>query len=444
MTTAGDDLLEAQYADSSLPPNVVPSERILLGCVLVHGIHVARPLIASDFYRPWHGQLFQHLVDLYAAHPDKPYLDPVAVKDDLFRRGLALKATDMFCMYDDAISRWASAGYHVERILETAEARLVQAYGQRLAQLGGTQVAEVMQEMQDALRSIRARAGFEGAMEATRLDELVRLNRIKAATESAPAASTGLIDLDRVLNGGLRPATFNVLGARPGVGKSLLAGAISVHLGSTLAHRVLYVTLELTAAEVTNRMIANIANIELTRLQNPEQLDENDYYRYSLAEEKIAGWPVHIEEGSKTIGQIEDVARAYLGSAPSGLLVVDHLGRIREDGIAPTRERHVALWSSRLTDLAHELKVPVLCVAPFSRESVKRGGPPHMADIRDSGSIESDADTVMLMWQPQAEDETSVELIVDKNRYGAEATITLNKQGHRGRLVSAARGAWAA
>lgn len=439
-----DEMLQAQYRDASLPPNVMPSERILLGCVLVHGIHVARPLIASDFYRDWHGQLFQHITDLYADHPDKTYLDPVAVKDDLFRRGLALKATDMFLMYDDAITRWAQAAYHVERILEAAEARLVQGYGQRLAQLGGREVVDVMKEMQDALASIRSRAGFEGAMESTRLDELVRLNRIKAATASAPAASTGLIDLDRILNGGLRPATFNVLGARPGVGKSLLAGSIAVHLGSTTAHRVLYVTLELTAAEVTNRMIANIGNIELTRLQNPEKLDEGDYYRYSLAEEKIAEWPIHIEEGSKSIGQIEDIARAYLGDAPSGLLVVDYLGRIREDGTAASRERHVALCASRLTDLAHELKIPVLCVVSFSRDSVKRGGPPRMDDIRDSGNVESDADTVMLMWQPHSEEDAAVELIVDKNRYGAEATIPLTKQGHRGRLVTAARGGWAA
>ena len=443
MSVADERLLE-QYRDSSMPPNVIPSEDAVLGAMLLHGPHVARPLIADDFYRGWNGDLFRLITDLYERYPHLPYLDPIAVKDEMFRRGKPHDATPMFLLYDDAISRCAHPGYHVERILESAEARMVQKYGTALAQAGGNPeaVARRMSEMDAAVREFRARAGFDGGREDTRLDAVVRRSRLAAAT-TPPARPTGLTDLDRVLNGGLRPSTFNVLGARPGVGKSLLAGTIATHIGSTEEARVVYLTMELSAGEIGNRMIADVGGIELTKLQNTDQLSQEDFYAYSLAEEKIDGWPIHIEEGAKTIGQIEDCARGHLGDAPAGLLIVDYLGRIREHIPGASRERHVGIWSSRLTDLSRELRIPILCVVSFSRDSVKRGGPPRMDDIRDSGTVESDADNVMLMWSPESTDPSTVELVVDKNRYGAVDTIRLRKQGHRGRIVSATSGEFA-
>lgn len=135
MTTSDDQLL-AQYEDRSLPPNVLPCEDALLGAVLLHGLRCAHPVLAEDFYRKWNADLFQVITDLYARFPGEDYLDPIAVKDELFRRGRPDDATPMFLLYDDAIQRWAHPGFHVERILDAAEARLVQRYGQTLAQAG--------------------------------------------------------------------------------------------------------------------------------------------------------------------------------------------------------------------------------------------------------------------------------------------------------------------
>lgn len=441
-----DQMVIAQRIDPSLPPNALPSERALLGAVLWHGPWVARQLVPSDFYRDWHGQLLSIIRELYGRHPTISYLDPVAVKDELFRQGLHDKATDMLFMYSEANQLAVSdisARYHAERILDSAEARIVQRLGQRIATTSPDNALSALAEMQPELASVRARAGDDDQVSASQLSELARLNALAAAT-STPAMSTGLTDLDRVLNGGLRPSTFNVLGARPGVGKSMMACGVALHMGSTGGCRVLYVTLELPASEVTNRMVANVSGVELTNLQNPERLSDHDYHRYGDARERIQDWPIHIVDGAKTIAQVEDAARRFLASVPSGLLIVDYLGRIREDGAAASRERHVALCSSRLTDLAHELRIPVLCVVSFSRDSVKRGGPPRMDDIRDSGNVESDADTVMLLWQPEPTQAEEIDLIVAKNRYGPETTVQLRKQGHRGRLASATTRGWAA
>lgn len=444
MTSPHDQALVEQYADASLPPAVVSSERILLGAALYHGASILRPLTVEDFYHPWHQELFNLIIDAHAQRPHIERIDIYGVKDEILRRGKASRLTDVICMWDEAIAGAVSpitARYHVERILETAEARLVQSYAKRLTQVGDNpeRADEVTTEMRDKVAAIRARADNDtAAIEATRLDNLVRLNKLAAAT-SPPAMSTGLSDLDHALSGGLRPATMNILGARPGVGKSMLAGGIALHMGRSQTARVVYLTMELSASEVTNRMLSNLAGVELTRLQNPKLLNDHDLIAIDEAEDRLKGWPIHVVDGSRTIDQVESVARSYLGSAPAGLLVVDYLGRIREDGSANTRERHISICSSRLTDLSRELRIPVLCIVSFSRQSVRRGDAPRMDDIRDSGTVESDADTVMLLWQPEAEDVSGIEVVIDKNRYGSVGTVPLVKQGHRGRLASASR-----
>lgn len=447
MSILHSDALATQYADASLPPNVLVCERSILGAVLWHGLYVAHPLRTEDFYAEPHRRLFQLITELYASRPHIEHHDPIAVLDEMYRRGRIAEATDMYLMYSDAIARCTgvtASRYHVERILETAEARTMQAYGQRIAQVGDSpeRATALIGEMQTAAADFRARIdGSDDVLAETALAERVRLNRLAAAT-STPAMSTGLIDLDRALNGGLRPSTFNVMGARPGVGKSLLAGAIAVHLGSTHRARVLYVTMELSAGEVANRMLSNIGGVELTRLQNPHLLDDNDLCALDDAQDRLSDWPIHIVEGSKTIEQIEADGRAYLSSAPAGLMIVDFLGRIREDGTAGNRERHVAMCASRLTDLSRELRVPVLCIVSFSRDSARRGTAPRMDDIRDSGNVESDADTVMLLWQPDTDDPNRVEIVIDKNRYGLVTNVDVTRQGSRGRMVSRTQARW--
>lgn len=445
LSTKHDEALQAQYGDSSLPPNVLPCERAALGGALLHGLDCLHPLRSDDFYSPKHQALFDLLVDMYTAHPGG-YLDPVAVKDEMFRRGRPLEATPMVLMYDEAIGMAVnpvSVRYHIERILETAELRAKQALGQRLAQVAGNPeaAAAALADYQRVADDYRIRlAGSE--MRGTSLADHAREARLAAAT-SPPAMSTGLLDLDRALSGGLRPSTFNVLGARPGAGKSLLAGTVALHLGSTHMARVLYVTMELSAREVTNRMLSSIGGIDLTKLQNRHLLTDPDLIALDDAEEKLRDWPIDIVEGGRAIEDIESLARDYLGAAPAGLLVVDFLQRIKEDGASTaSRERHVGMCSSRLTDLSRELRIPVLCVVSFNRDSARRQNAPRMDDIRDSGTIESDADTTMLLWQPDPNAADEIQMVIDKNRYGQVCTVPLRRQGSRGRFVSSARDGW--
>jgi replicative DNA helicase len=444
--TRHNEALAGQYADVSMPPNVLSSERALLGAVLWHGPHLAYPLREEDFYSDRHQRLFGMVSNLYERKPHVEHFDPIAVKDEMFRVGRATDATDMFNMFDEAVSMACGATasrYHVERILETAQGRAAMQLAQRAAQVAGDPVrhAEAVAAMQASAADYQTRLNDDDQLGRSSLAELARINRLAAAT-TPPAMSTGLIDLDRALNGGLRPSTLNILGARPGVGKSLLAGSIAVHMGSTRQARVLYVTMELSAAEVTNRMLANISGVDLTRMQNPDQQTDHDLLALDDAQERYNDWPIHVIEGSRTIEQVESAGRSFLGDVPAGLMVVDFLGRIREDGTAVSRERHVALCASRLTDLSRELRIPILCVVSFNRDSVKRQTAPRMDDIRDSGNVESDADTVMLLWQPSANDPDRVEVVIDKNRYGQVQNIDLIRQGNRGRLVNASRDGW--
>lgn len=123
-----DEALRAQYDDQTLPPNVLLSERLMLGALLWHGPSVVRALIPADFYSEWHRNLFNLVLALYERYPHIDYLDPVAVKDEMFRLNLHHRCTDMVFMYDEAISfgvNVIACRYHAERILDTAEARVV-------------------------------------------------------------------------------------------------------------------------------------------------------------------------------------------------------------------------------------------------------------------------------------------------------------------------------
>jgi replicative DNA helicase len=406
--------------------------------MLYRGPTVAGPLIPADFSHSWYRDLFTLIKQLGQDHPGVD-IGPVEVKDELFRLhrehpipGFADKVYDVVDVFTES---WGPGGpWEVERILEAAEARLVQTIGTRMASNPGPDAQQLLADAQADLQSIRIRRGGTDQT-ATRLAEHARQAELRFATTTPTATPTGLADLDHMLHGGLRPDTFNVLGGRPGTGKSLFAATISRNFAEA-GKRVLYVTLELTPAEITNRLLANVGNIELTHLQNPDRLSQDDHHRWSEARIQVEDWPLHIEGGSRSITQVETLAGGYLAEH-QGLLVVDFLGRIREDGTATNRERHVSQSASRLTDLAHDLHIPVLCVVSFSRESVRRGGPPRMDDIRDSGGVESDADTVMLLWQEDERDVTTVDMVIDKNRYGIEGRLRFAKQGHRGRIADA-------
>lgn len=262
------------------------------------------------------------------------------------------------------------------------------------------------------------------------------------------AVATGWHDLDGILRGGLRPGQLCVIGARPGVGKSVVAANLAAAFAGA-GVGVHFASLEMTRDEVMNRMLANVATVDLGRLMD-HKLTADDWERLSGKSERVRAWPLRVDDtGAQTFAQVASRARATARRMESrgqrlGLVVVDYLQLMAARDRRMPREQIVGENSEGLKVLAKDLRVPVVALAQVNRGPMDRQDKrPHMSDLRESGRIEADADHVWLLHRQDLVDPNSstgiLELHVAKNRNGVSGqTVEFSFFGHYSRAASRA------
>jgi replicative DNA helicase len=259
-----------------------------------------------------------------------------------------------------------------------------------------------------------------------------------------PGLRTGYSDLDEA-TGGLRPGTLTVVGARPGVGKSILAGCIADYVGAHLGLPVLFASLEMTAAELMHRRIAARARVALDALTKG-RLTERDWDRIAAAREYLTEAPIAVDdEPGISLGHVAARLRGMERDGQAArLVVIDYLGLLKEPK-AENRQTAVAALARECKNIARRYAVPVLLLVQVRREAESRQGKvPLMSDLRESGEIEAAADIVLLLHREDAYEIESArageaDVIVAKNRQGPRCTITMSFQGHYGRIADMAR-----
>ena len=254
------------------------------------------------------------------------------------------------------------------------------------------------------------------------------------AGEDPRAIATGWGDLD-IATGGLRPGQLAIVGARPAVGKSVIAANIAA-AACKAGHGVHFASLEMTRHEVMSRMLAAEARVDLGHLVN-RRLTEQDWQAIGGKAGDIGAWPLRVDDqGSQSLAQIRARARSTSRRFPLGLVVVDYLQLMAPRDRRVSREQQVGENSEGLKALAKELHVPVLALAQVNRESARSADKrPQMADLRESGRIEADADHVWLLHREDLVDRNAasgaLEVYVAKNRNGMSGrTVELNFFGH--------------
>ena len=268
------------------------------------------------------------------------------------------------------------------------------------------------------------------------------LNELEDGAE--PGLATGYTDLDLIL-GGLRPKTLVVIGARPGQGKSLIALNIADHVGTRLGLPVLFASLEMTEAELTQRRIAATAKVSLHSIVQ-HQLSDGDWDRLGRVQDRLAETSLFIDDTSSQSpahirGRLRAMARA---GHPARLLVIDYLGFMAAPK-AESRQQAVAELARAAKTIAREFAIPVILLAQLNRGPENRAEKrPQLSDLRESGEIEQSADVVILLhredaYVPESPRAGEVDLCISKNRQGPQATVTLAFQGHYGRIVDMAR-----
>jgi replicative DNA helicase len=420
-------------------PQDQQAEKAILGAILLDNgrLSDATDLLApSDFFRAAHAHLFERMIAMADAH--RP-IDLLTLQDDLIRLGLldAIGGASYITSLTDGMPRRSHVGQYARIVAEKSRLRRLIAGANRMLERAYAASDDAAAVLEDAERDILGLAdqtlttGFESmrTIASRGLDLIEQWHQNRQRVIGVP---TGFTDLDDLTHG-LQAGTLVVLGARPGVGKTSLAMNIAQHAAA--AGKVIGVfSLEMPKEELFVRQLASEARIDGHRLKSGH-LGERDWGRVSHAIGTLAESPIHVDE-TASIRAFEIRSRARRLKAEHGvdLLVIDYLQLMGTGGPERRRESNRALELGDITAslkvLAKELRIPILLLSQLNRDMEKRGNKPRLSDLKESGSIEQDADIVMFLYRPETpehgEDEHVTDLIIAKHRAGPLGTIKLS------------------
>jgi replicative DNA helicase len=382
-------------------------------------------LKGEDFYSPQHEELWDLILTEYRAR--RP-VSALAIAQKLISGPIAgIEPTDLH-VYMAAAPTGSEASHLAGVIKGLARLRRLADVGAKLQQMSGMAEWDETEQVLDDARATLDKT----ANEATGIRVRTFADALESAIDlwSSPKGKsypTGWSELDRKFNGGWHPGQLTIMGARPAVGKSLVAGCAAV---AATSYGVGFFSLEMKEHEVIGRMTAASEGIDLHHL-NSFELTETDWSKVARLRAKSAEWPVYIEELSRTtMAQIRATVRTWKRRGPLPLVIIDYLQLVAPADTREQRERQVARIAEDCKHLAKEFDTHVLALAQVNRGSTQRADPrPTMADLRESGGIEAHADNIILLHRDE-EMEGEIEFIIEKNRHGATGRINLAWRPH--------------
>jgi len=418
-------------------PHAPEAERALLGALLQWPeadpvAEACETLRAEDFFRDAHQRLWRAMHALRAAHLT---IDPVSVLDALTRAGdlEAAGGADYLAELLDDVPTAAGAASYAAIIRERALERRLLAAGAALTELvheGTRQGAELVGAAEQLILEATDDVLPSAAAVARELvwPVLEQVERRAQAPGHLLGVTTGSRDLDD-LTAGLQAGDFVVLAARPSVGKTALGLQLALAAAGD-GHPVLVFSLEMSRDQLVERMLANLAGVELKRLRTGH-LYTDEYPKLSHAAGVLGTLPIVIDDApSRTISALRTMARRLVRRHGIHCIVVDYLQLLHPAKERENQNQNVTEISKGLKALARELAVPVVVLCQLSRAPEARPDrKPKLADLRDSGSIEQDADAVGLLWNDPklAERYTMPPLTVllEKQRNGPTGVVHL-------------------
>lgn len=430
-----------------VPPHSNDAERGVVGVLLVRPDLLAEildiGLRAADFYSPKWGAAFAAIVEL--AETGEP-IDSLTLDEALGAHdGPRPEASELIGSMADVPSLGHAVTY-ATRVRDYAKQRRIMAAATEVLERGYDPATKT--DLDGYADWVEATMLAETRQESAREAPGLLVDAVDAALDELSARSagerrgvpSGLADLDR-MTGGFRSGQLVVVGARPSVGKSALAFGIGIHVAGHIGS-VLFVSAEMGRIELGTRALAG-GGVASDRLLSG-RLDALDHERLRRRRDHMASLPLLIDDSPGiTLAAIRAKARRQL-SKGLVLVVVDYLQLVVGEGRRERRELEVAEVSRGLKSLARELEVPVVAVAQLNRGLELRANKrPVLADLRDSGQLEQDADVVLFLHRPAVydleADPGAAELIVAKHRNGPTGSVHLTWLPHRMAFVDAAR-----
>lgn len=370
-------------------------------------------------------------------------VDPVTVLRDAAAHGDTLTAEYLMQLMENTPTA-ANAAEYARIVHDTAVRRSVRDAAQNLAErvLDDTiSTAELLSGALEQVQNLSSGTTSSIISSEQAAEEFLDYRDQLECGETSAVVSTGFSCLDGWLGGGMIKSGLYILAARPGIGKTTLGLKIADRASSTMP--VLFVSLEMDVPQLTARRLADRTGIRIGRVLTDSNLSEEEQAKIAAASANLATTKLFI---NRTPGaSVEDVSLLARSIPDLGLIVIDYLGLLSGSSKGSLYER-VTANSNALKRLARSLQIPILCLAQLNRQSELRPDKsPSMADLRDSGAVEQDADAVMLLHRPAVywrEDERPkpweaepLEIRVAKNRHGQIGGITMDFFGTNGRVV---------
>ncbi len=436
-----------------VPPHDLQAEESLLGAMMLSAEAIASAagvVNASDFYKPAHGHVYDAVHTLYAA--GQP-VDSVTVADELRRAGLldGIGGPGVLAQIMSSTPATSNAGRYARIVEEYALLRRLIGVAGEIAELGYS-VPEDVTKALDRAESLVYEVNERRVTDSTRPiaellgDNLQRFEDLYEKGDAITGTPTGYLDLDALLSG-LQPSSLVVVGARPAMGKTSFALGMIAHAALEAQRPVLFFSLEMSSLELSQRLLCAEAKVDSTRARNG-RLEPDDWSKISRAIGRLGEAKIWIDDNPNlTIMEIRAKARRLKSQIGDlGMIVIDYLQLMTGQSRAENRQVEVSELSRGLKILARELETPVVALSQLSRGLEMRSDKrPMLADLRESGSIEQDADVVMFIFReeiydPKPENAGQAEIIVAKHRSGPTGVVQLAFLPQYTRFANMARG----
>ena len=426
-------------AAAPVPPQNLDAEESVLGAMMLSpgaiGA-VSEILDAGDFYRESHAKIYRGALALYAK--GEP-VDAITLVDELEERSELEGSGGRTRIHELAslVPATANAAHYARIVREMATLRGLIRVGSEIAQLGWERPGETDDLVDRAEQVLFELSQSRVAGEFSHIEDLLKesFERITALYESGvelTGTPSGFRDLDRITSG-FQPGNLIIVAARPSMGKSALALCMAANVAVRHEIPVALFTLEMSKAEVTQRLMCSEAKVESQRLRTGK-LAADDWPRLTAACDKLAKAPVFVDDtGSITMMELRSKARRLKSREPHlGLIIVDYLQLMTSGTNPENRVQEVSQISRQLKVLARDLDVPILALSQLSRAVEQRHDKrPILSDLRESGSIEQDADIVAFIYRDdyyndESDQQGLAEVNVAKHRNGPTDSVRLS------------------
>ena len=431
-------------------PFSMPAEQSLLGAVLIDPVsitQVADMLNSDDFYLEEHKQIYLAMQELFMANSE---IDVVTLIDMLVTKGIYNKSggEDYIRTLTDAVPDALNIKDYARIVKEKSVLRQLISACSEISEAAYSEqesVTDIIDHAENLIFSIaqgRDTKGFRHIKDVIG-DVYAHLHELNTNKEATQGTQTGFSALDRVL-AGLGKSDLVLVGARPGMGKTSFALNIATNVAKQTKKTVCIFSLEMSADQLVNRVLSSEALVNSYSLRTGE-LTPSDWENLARAAGELAGCDILIDD---TSGMTVTAMKAKLRRVKNlGMVIIDYLGLMSGDKHTENRVQEVSEISRSLKIMAKELMVPVICCAQLSRGPESRTDKkPMLSDLRDSGAIEQDADTVIFLYRseyyktddPAGQNTSIAEVIIAKNRHGSTGTVNMGWNGQFTKFVTIA------